>query len=360
MIARRIKEGKTEIIEVIGGTRRYRELAYAGIEIDPEKHLDIRENVTDRQALLIAYSENRHRKDLTPYEEAKAFTAMIKQGMSVKAIAKNPAVKRSENYVRTRLVLLDLPKEIRTMIETGKFDFSYANPLKKLNEFPEAQLRLAKKIIEGQKNSYSGVSSVDEANKKVEAVFAEKKKEEQLLIDYGPCPKCGGGRLKKDEYYSKDKLTCLKCNHEFHKDTKDPWEYWRLKEQAEELGLKLELEAPGKAKLTPMQVADILEEAAKEKKISPTFRSKHTVAEIIERLITNDNIMEISVNGEHVHLTLIEETPFHFKAFRKEYKDGNKTRVVVESGWRDDDTIVKRMPLAKEFFKSLTQTLPGS
>lgn len=357
MTARRLEDGT---LEVIAGTRRYRELSFAGIEIDPEKHLDIRENVTDRQALLIAYAENRHRKDLTPFEEAKAFTAMLKQGMSVKAIATNPAVKRSENYVRSRLVLLDLPKEIREMIEKGQFDFSYADPLKKLNDFPEARLRLAKQIIEGQKGRYSGVSSIEEANRKVEAVFAEKKKEEQLLIDYGPCPKCGGKRLKQDEYYQKDKLTCLACSHQFHKDTKDPWEYWRLKEQAQDLGLTLELEAPRKAKLSPKEVAEILDEAKKAEKISPSFRSKKTMDEILGRLIGDDNILEISVFGEHVNLKLIEETPLYFKAFRKTYNDGNKTKVVIESGWREDDTIEARMPLVKDFFQSLTKTLEGS
>lgn len=351
LIARRLPDGK---LELIAGHRRF--LALKALGKKPEDmDIKILENVSDVDAILIALSENRFRKDLNPIEEARAFKSLRKLGLKPKQIAEK--VRRSESVVKARLALLKLPEKIQQMILAGEIEQSYAIPLLKLKEFPEAQLRLAKEIASA--SYYSGIHSVEEAEKFIKEVIAEKKHIEQLIAKYGPCPKCGSKNIEESPFYEKEKLCCNKCGYEWHRETKDPWKLYELKQEAEKLGLKIDFEAPGKAKLTPKEVAEIIEERkkaiAKAERPNPRFRCFPSLEEILAALIADENVLSLTVNGDLIQLKLVQDTDLHFTATQKDFRTGEKCVVHVHQGWGEDESLEVRLPRVKQFIESLAK-----
>ena len=353
LIFRRLENGK---LELIVGSRRYRELQALGVPFE-EMDKKILEKVSDIDAALIALSENLFRKDFSPIEEARAFATLRKYKIKVSDIAKK--VQKSEAYVRQRIALLDMPQQVLELMEQGKIEFSYAVPLKKLKGMEEAQIEMAKEIAKDNRYGY-GITTVQKAEGAVEKVLAEQKRREELVAKYGPCIKCGSKNI--EETWEDNKLRCRDCKGEWHKETKDPWEVFELKQKAEKMGLNLELESPQKAKLTPKEVAQIVEERKKVieevENPDPSFRSLVSVGQLLAPLIRDDNILKLTVDGDEVQLKLIKETNLHFTALRKIYKTGEKCRITVQSGWRDGEDIAHRLPAVKRFEKSLKDAKP--
>ena len=353
LLARRLEDGR---VELIGGHRRL--LALQALGKTPEDaDVKILENVSDVDAILMALSENRYRQDLKPVEEARAFQTLQKYKLSIKQIAKK--VNRSESYVRGRLSLLEMPAEVQNLIQSGKVDVSYAEPLKLLADNPDAQINLARRVNTG----YSSIDTVEEMEEAIQEVKEEKHKYEELVAKYGPCPKCGSHIIEDHRYFDENKLTCKKCKHQWHRETKDPWEYYQLKEKAKELGLDLELKGPNDAKLTPAEIVQIIDErteaVTKVDKPNPAFRSNRTPAEMLVPLIL-DNVMSATIDGEEITLKLIDDHDLHFMAQKKDYKSGEKSRVTVtEETWRHEDTgsIAYRKPRVEQYLASLKTTL---
>lgn len=93
---------------IISGERRYRAAIEAGLLEVPCIELDVPEN----EVVEIALIENLHRKDLTPFEEAEGYQALIeKYGYTHQRVAETVA--KSRVTVTESLALLAIPPDLR-------------------------------------------------------------------------------------------------------------------------------------------------------------------------------------------------------------------------------------------------------
>ena len=131
--------GKT--YEIIAGERRWRATQLAGLAEIP---VVIRE-VDDRTVVAMALIENIQREDLNPLEEANALQRLIDEFDLTHAQAAE-AVGRSRAAVSNLLRLLELPPEIRTLVETRAIEMGHARALLALT--PQAAVALARQAAE--------------------------------------------------------------------------------------------------------------------------------------------------------------------------------------------------------------------
>jgi ParB family chromosome partitioning protein len=127
--------------EIIAGERRWRASQLAGLSEIP---VVVRE-VDDRTVVAMALIENIQREDLNPLEEAQALQRLIDEFDLTHAQAAD-AVGRSRAAVSNLLRLLEMPKEIRTLVETRALEMGHARALLTLP--PQAAIALARQAAE--------------------------------------------------------------------------------------------------------------------------------------------------------------------------------------------------------------------
>jgi ParB family chromosome partitioning protein len=123
--------------EIIAGERRWRASQQAGLAEIPVVVRD----VDDRTVVAMALIENIQREDLNPLEEAQALQRLIDEFKLTHAAAAE-AVGRSRAAVSNLLRLLELPAELRAMVETGALEMGHARALLALA--PAAAVALGK------------------------------------------------------------------------------------------------------------------------------------------------------------------------------------------------------------------------
>lgn len=129
--------------ELIAGERRWRASQLAGLAEIPALVRDI----DDRSAIAIALIENIQREDLSPLEEAQSLTRLIAEFKLTHQQAAD-AVGRSRASVSNLLRLLDLPDEIRQLLDNGKLEMGHARALLTL---PAARaIALASKAVDNE------------------------------------------------------------------------------------------------------------------------------------------------------------------------------------------------------------------
>ena len=116
------KGGRT--YEIIAGERRWRASQRAGLSEIPV----VVRVVDDRTVVAMALIENIQREDLNPLEEAQALQRLIDEFDLTHAAAAE-AVGRSRAAVSNLLRLLELPVEIRTLVQTGAIEMGHARAL---------------------------------------------------------------------------------------------------------------------------------------------------------------------------------------------------------------------------------------
>ncbi len=110
--------------EIVAGERRWRAAQLAGLESVPA----VVRKIPDEAAIAIALIENIQRENLSPVEEANAFTRLINEfHMTHQQVAE--AVGRSRAAVTNLLRLLSLNADVRELLETGKMDMGHARAL---------------------------------------------------------------------------------------------------------------------------------------------------------------------------------------------------------------------------------------
>ena len=110
--------------EIVAGERRWRAAQIAGLEAVPA----VVRKIPDEAAIAIALIENIQRENLSPVEEANAFTRLIDEfHMTHQQVAE--AVGRSRAAVTNLLRLLTLNADVRELLETGKMDMGHARAL---------------------------------------------------------------------------------------------------------------------------------------------------------------------------------------------------------------------------------------
>jgi ParB family chromosome partitioning protein len=127
---------------LVAGERRWRAAKLAGLDAIPALVQDL----SDRDALELALTENLLREDLNPLEVARAYNALKEKfALGHEEIAARLGVNRTT--VTNTLRLLRLPPEIQDMIAAGELTAGHARALVTLDS-PQAQLRIAKLVAE--------------------------------------------------------------------------------------------------------------------------------------------------------------------------------------------------------------------
>jgi ParB/RepB/Spo0J family partition protein len=356
ILARKLESGQ---LEVFAGTRRFRALMSLGFtpkQLVESGDVRVKEHVSDVDAIVMALTENKDRKDLSPVEEGRAFKSLIDLKLKVKDIAEKTST--TESYVQERLNLLELPKEIQEKMNDGKMALGYAVSLLRLKGHPEGQKELFHEIQRGY-----GMN-IERAGESAKEALAEVKKLEQIRKKYGPCPKCGSPDIDNaDKWGHKRKLKCKKCGLEFDAVTKDPWAVFQIKEHAKKIGLDARITSDGKMDLAPEEVARVVQErtdAIKTIEEPSLGRSGLTPEQMLQPLIRNDNVSSITVENDEIKVHLLEHTGLFFAATRKEYRTGEKSTVRAIQGWREGGTIAARKPKVQTFLQEVEREVGES
>jgi len=128
--------------QIVAGERRWRAARMAGISEVPAV---IRE-MSDGEVMELALIENLQREDLNPVEEAQGYQCLIDTyGLTQEETAKT--VGKSRPTVTNALRLLNLPKEILDMVNSGKISAGHARTLLSFQN-PDAMRKAAKLAAE--------------------------------------------------------------------------------------------------------------------------------------------------------------------------------------------------------------------
>ena len=110
--------------ELIAGERRWRAAQRVGLHDVP---IIIRQ-ISDSDALEIALVENLQREDLSPLEEAEAYSRLMEEfGRTQASLAE--AVGKSRSHVANMIRLLSLPAPVRHRLDEGELSAGHARAL---------------------------------------------------------------------------------------------------------------------------------------------------------------------------------------------------------------------------------------
>lgn len=115
--------------ELVAGERRLRASKIAGKKTIPAIIVDF----NDQQMMEISLLENIQRKDLTPIEQANAYEQLIKKlGYTQDELSKR--IGKSRANVTNLLRLLNLPEEVKKLVNNGKLSYGQARTLLALDD----------------------------------------------------------------------------------------------------------------------------------------------------------------------------------------------------------------------------------
>jgi ParB family chromosome partitioning protein len=126
---------------IVAGERRWRAARSAGLERIPAvvKRADAREMIE------LALVENLQREDLNAIEEAKGYRELADAfGLSQAEIAEK--VGKDRSTVANALRLLELPREVQELVESGALAMTHARALLGLEQ-PAERVRLAREAV---------------------------------------------------------------------------------------------------------------------------------------------------------------------------------------------------------------------
>jgi ParB family chromosome partitioning protein len=137
LIVRRMGDG----FELIAGERRLRAARLAGLTSVP---VVVRDDLDDRAALEVSLVENLLRENLSVIEEGQAFARLNREfGLTHEMIATR--LGKSRSYVTNVIRMLELPDEVRAMIQRGELTAGQTRPLLALDS-AAAQVAGARRI----------------------------------------------------------------------------------------------------------------------------------------------------------------------------------------------------------------------
>jgi ParB family transcriptional regulator, chromosome partitioning protein len=116
--------GEEADFELVAGERRWRAAQRLGLHEVPV----IVRPIADSEALEIALVENLQREDLSPLEEAEAYSRLMEEfGRSQARLAE--AVGKSRSHVANTVRLLSLPAPVRRRLDEGELSAGHARAL---------------------------------------------------------------------------------------------------------------------------------------------------------------------------------------------------------------------------------------
>lgn len=134
---------------LVAGERRWRAATKAGLATIPAV---VRTDMDHQARIEAQVTENLHRSDLGPCEEGVQLARLVRLDHTVKTLA--AAVGRSQNHVRARLKLVELPAAGRRLVDTGEWTIEDGLAAVRLVDHPDA---LADLIAEARYNVESSV-----------------------------------------------------------------------------------------------------------------------------------------------------------------------------------------------------------
>ena len=127
--------------EIIAGERRFRASKLAGKDSIPA----IVRAIDDEQMMEVAVLENLQREDLSPLEEAEAYSTLMKN-LKITQSELSERLGKSRPYIANYLRLLDLPREVKAFVQDGKLSMGQARTLLALKD-KDKLVELAKKTV---------------------------------------------------------------------------------------------------------------------------------------------------------------------------------------------------------------------
>ncbi|MGL5711873.1 MAG: ParB/RepB/Spo0J family partition protein [Paraclostridium sp.] len=203
------EEGKYMII---AGERRYRASRKAKLKEMPAVIKDI----PLKDLMEIALIENLQREDLNAVEEAIAYKSLI-DNYNVTQEEISEAVGKSRPHITNTLRLLNLSKEVMSMVESNRITPGHGKALLRISD-EEIQIQVANRVIEEDlsvRETESIAKRISE-NKSIETIKKKKEKdiyivdvEEKLTSFLGTKVNISKGKKKgkiEIEYYNDDDL----------------------------------------------------------------------------------------------------------------------------------------------------------
>ena len=127
---------------IVSGERRYRAAKQVGLKTVPS----IVRAYDPGKVAEISLVENLQRENLSPIEEAEAYSTIMRtMEITQKTLAEK--IGKSRSYVTNIIGLLNLPEEVQMMLLTSQISMAHARVLSKLDDALRIK-QLAKKIIE--------------------------------------------------------------------------------------------------------------------------------------------------------------------------------------------------------------------
>jgi len=155
-IAVRPIKGSSEPYQIVAGERRWLAAQKAGLHEIPVTILDLNDN----EVLEVAIVENIQREDLNVVEEAKGYKRLNQEfGYDHDKIAN--MMSKSRSHVSNTLRLLNLPKDVISMLQDGELTAGQARPLVGL---PNAS-QIAEEIV-SKKMSARSIESIKKRQSK--------------------------------------------------------------------------------------------------------------------------------------------------------------------------------------------------
>jgi len=126
--------------EIVAGERRWRAAQNARLHEVPV----LVKSFSDSEVLEIAIIENIQRAELSPVEEAQGYKQLMERfGHTQEKIAE--ALGKSRSYIANLLRLLNLPEEVRAMLDSGALSVGHARALITAPD----PVALAHKVVDG-------------------------------------------------------------------------------------------------------------------------------------------------------------------------------------------------------------------
>ena len=202
---------KEKKFEIIAGERRFRAAKLAGLKEVPA----IVKEMTEQQMMEVAILENLQREDLTPIEEAEAYSSLIDNlNFTQDALAKR--LGKSRPHIANHIRLLQLPEDVRQLMNEGVLSMGHGRALLGLKDKGRIA-EVAQKVIAQSLNVRQLESLVHQVNEGVSHETKEKVKkdifvqatESQLREYFGTSVQVKKQKNKgkiEIEFYSEDDL----------------------------------------------------------------------------------------------------------------------------------------------------------
>jgi ParB family transcriptional regulator, chromosome partitioning protein len=156
------------------------------------------------QEILLRFSENNQRKELSPIDEAHCFKALVNEGMTAAAVAK--AVGVSAPQVSQRLSLLEMAPEVQSAVKDGKITATKAREIGRVKDPKEQKILLDES---GRKDAKKTKQLVDKKLGKKSALAVTRSADEiaETLTKIGErLDKAKAEKVVEKEYFLKGML----------------------------------------------------------------------------------------------------------------------------------------------------------